>query len=371
LIPSAPDARGADIRALHVITSTQRRGAETFAVDLAAALSATGLRSDVVALTAGPAAAGTTLDVPALGPSTLAPATLRALRRRAERATVVVAHGSRTLPASVLALAGRRAPIVYRSIGDPVAWSASGRRRASTRLLLGRTSGVVALWPGAADALRSLHGLRADRVHVIPNAVPADRCPVPDPAARAAARARLGVPSGVPLVACIGSLSAEKQVDAAIDAVTHLPDTHLLVVGDGPRSADLHAQARSAAPGRVHLVGTLPGPAAALAAADLVVLASRTEGMPGVLIEAGLSGRAAVATDVGGVSEIVVDNETGVLVAAAPTDTLAARLADAIPPALARQAELGAAARARCLDRFEIEPVAARWRTLLTALAGP
>ena len=125
-----------------------------------------------------------------------------------------------------------------------------------------------------------LHGLATDRVHVVPNAV--RRPAAPSPTRRPAPPpGPLRLPSGVPVVACIGSLSAEKQVDAAIDAVARLPDTHLLVVGDGPRASDLRAQARSVAPGRIHLVGALPGPATALAAADLVVLASRTEGMPG------------------------------------------------------------------------------------------
>jgi glycosyltransferase involved in cell wall biosynthesis len=270
----------------------------------------------------------------------------------------------------VLALGGRPVPIVYRSIGDPVAWSSTGRRRVTTRMLLGRTRAVVALWPGAAGALRTLHGLPTDRLHVVPNAVPAERCPVPGPAAQAAARARLQVPSGVPVLACIGALSAEKQVDVAIDAVAQLPDTHLLVAGAGPCAADLRHRARTVAPGRIHLLGTLPGPGPALAAADLVLLTSRTEGMPGVLIEAGLSGRAAVATDVGGVSEIVRDGETGALVTLAPAGELVPCLVAAIEGALARRGALGKAARDRCLAEFEIEPVAARWREVLDTVAG-
>jgi glycosyltransferase involved in cell wall biosynthesis len=370
-VSRANDDQPGDAHVLHVITSTQRRGAEVFAVDLSAALERQGMSSTVVALTAGPsAAAGGTLDVPALGSSTLAAATLRSLRRRAEGAGVVVAHGSRTLPASVLALGGRRVPIVYRSIGDPVAWSSSGRRRVTTRLLLRRTRAVVALWPGAAGALRTLHGLPEGLLHVVPNAVPAERCPVPDPTAQAAARARLQVPPGAPVLACIGALSAEKQVDVAIEAVAQLPGTHLLVAGDGPGAADLQHRARTVAPGRVHLLGTLPGPGLALAAADLVLLTSRTEGMPGVLIEAGLSGRAAVATDVGGVSEIVRDGETGALVPLAPAAGLVPRLAAAVERALAQRDALGAAARDRCLAEFEIEPVAARWRRVLDGVAG-
>jgi glycosyltransferase involved in cell wall biosynthesis len=221
---------------LHVITSTQRRGAETFAVDLAAALGARGVASEVAALAPG---AGDTLDVATLGPAGLAPATLRALRRRAAGAPAVVAHGSRTLPACAVALAGRRTPVVYRSIGDPGAWAGGPVRRLRTRVLLGRMTAVTALWPAAADAVHDLYGVPRARLHVLPNGVPADRCPVPDAAAGAAARARLGLPAGVPVVAAIGALSAEKRMADAIDAVAAVEGAHLLVAGDGPEGPAL------------------------------------------------------------------------------------------------------------------------------------
>ena len=110
--------------------------------------------------------------------------------------------------------------------------------------------------------------------------------------------------------------------------------------------------------------GCCPVPAEALAAADVVVSCSRTEGMPGVLIEAGLSGRPAVATDVGGVAQIVRDGETGLLVAARRRGGPAAALARALP----ERDRLGASARAHCLATFEIGPVADGWAALLRAL---
>jgi glycosyltransferase involved in cell wall biosynthesis len=108
----------------------------------------------------------------------------------------------------------------------------------------------------------------------------------------------------------------------------------------------------------------LPGPADALAAADVVVSCSRTEGMPGVLIEAGLSGRPAVATDVGGVAEIVRDGETGMLVRPGDVGGLTA----ALVRALAERSRLGVAARAHCLATFEIGVVADGWADLLRTL---
>jgi glycosyltransferase involved in cell wall biosynthesis len=355
-----PDAGGA---VLHVITSTQRRGAETFAVDVAGELTARGMTSDVVAL--APGRSGATLEVPPLGGTTLSPATLLALRRRARSARVVVAHGSRTLPACALALAGRRTPVVYRSIGDPAAWAGSRLRRARSRLLLRRMAAVTVLWPGAGDTVRALHGVPADRVHVIPNGVPAARCPVPDGAARRAARRQIGLPLDAPVVAAIGALGPEKRVGDAISAVAALSDAHLLVAGDGPERGALERRATEVAPGRVHFAGVLPGSSVALAATDVVVLPSRTEGMPGVLIEAGLSGVATVATDVGGVSQIVVDGDTGLLVE--PGDVPG--LTDALRRGLADGERLGAAARRHCLATFEIGPVADRWYALLRAVA--
>jgi glycosyltransferase involved in cell wall biosynthesis len=358
---------------LHVVAAAQRRGAETFAVDLAAALAGRDLPSEVVAVAPGPADGA--LDVEVLGPSALAPSTLRALRRRAAGAEVVVAHGSRSLPACALALAlpGRPAPAVYRSIGDPAAWAGGPVRRRRSRLLLGRMAAVTALWPGAKAALARLYGLGDDRVVVIPNAVPAARCPQVGPEFRAAARARLGLPAEAPVVAYLGALRADKGVAAAVEAVAARPDVHLIVGGDGPERAALAAQAAASAPGRVQVLGPVADPAAVLAPADLVVLPSRTEGMPGVLIEAALCGVGAVATDVGGVGEIVVDGVTGILVPADGGDAdepgaLAAAVGEALDRALPRAADLGRAARRHCLAAFEIGPVADRWAALLRSL---
>jgi glycosyltransferase involved in cell wall biosynthesis len=351
------------LQVLHVVASDQRRGAETFAVDLAAELARQGIAGPVVALAAA-AGGAAGLGVPALGRGRLGPPTLVALRRlvSATNAEVVVAHGSRTLPACAIALAGSGVPFVYRSIGDPREWSGSGVRRWRTTRLLRRAARVVALWPDGAGALTSIHGVPSERLRVIPNGVAAERCPVPDAESRRAARERWGMRPDGPVVAYIGSLTPEKDVGAAIGALARLPDAELVVAGDGPERAALEARAADRAPGRVRFVGVIPGPEPALAAADVVVLSSRTEGVPGVLIEAGLSGRPVVATAVGGVAEVVEDGVTGVLVA--PGDV--AGLAAGLERAVAERDAMGEAARRRCLERFEIGVVARPWADLLT-----
>jgi glycosyltransferase involved in cell wall biosynthesis len=350
---------------LQVTVSNQRRGAEVFAVDLAAELVRRGLAAPAVALAA--TEERNALPVRALGSKPLGVSTLRALRREAAAAGSVVAHGSRTLPACAVATAGTGVPFVYRSIGDPQAWSSRGMRRWRTTALLRRPRLVAALWRGAADALVAQHGVPVDRIRVIPNGVPVERCPVVGDVARQEARDLLGLPAEAPVVAYVGSLSAEKDVGAAVAAVADLPGVHLLVVGDGPDRAELEAQAARDAPGRVHFAGTLPQVFPALAAGDAVVLPSRTEGMPGVLVEAGLCGLPVVATGVGAVAEIVVDGETGMLVA--PGDVAAMK--GSLRSVLADDGAMGLAARAHCLARFEIRTVGAAWAELLRELVEP
>lgn len=346
---------------LQVIASDDRRGAEIFAVDLHAALLERGRAVRTLAL--APGAGASSLDVPFLGTRAFGPATLLALRREAASCGHVVAHGSSALPASALATAPGRGRFVYRSIGDPSFWRRTAARRWRVRLLLERARLVVTLWPGAADTLAA-HGLDRRRVVVIPNAVPAGRFPPVTARARAAARAGcrpLRSLGDTPVILCMGSLSTEKRVDLAILAVARLPDAHLVVVGDGPLRAQLQRLASVAAPARVHFLGATADSAGALALADVVVLSSDTEGIPAVLIEAGMSGLPVVSTDVGGIREVVVPHVTGLVVPPGDVPALTAALRRAIedpPPA-------AGTARAICTARFDIGVVAAAWDELL------
>jgi len=348
---------------LQVITSTARRGAEIFGVDLHEALRARGRPVRTVALTASPYPGG--LDIPALGPRPRAMATLRALRREAQRSRLVVAHGSDAVAATAIATIGTRSKFVYRNIGDPRFWLSTPLRRAGMRFFLRRASAVVALWPGSRDALREL-GTADRKIRIIPTGVPASRFAPVDERRRTAARHHLGIENGAVTVVYIGSLSGEKNVDAAITAVAGIPAMRLLVVGDGPDRSELEALASRAAPGRVQFTGSLEDPGQALAAADVLVLPSRTEGIPAVLIEAAFSEVPIVATAVGGVGEIVVDGETGRLV---PPGNPAA-LGSALTSTISAGSAFGRAARERCLARFEMNVIAEAWDRLLHDLGA-
>ncbi len=348
---------------LQVITDTDRRGAQVFAVDLHEALARRGHTVKTVALS--PGRHGDLLDLPVLGASWRTWEAMSALRREMTRARVVVAHGSSTLPACAIAGVGATVPFVYRQIADSLFWASTAARRLRVRFFLRQARSVVALWSGAARVLSERFGVDERRIEIIPNGVPASRCPPVDPAERPVARARFGLRPGRLTLLYIGALVPEKGADAAIRALAGLEECQLLVVGGGPMQESLRALARDVAPGRVIFTGPVDHPATAFAAADLVVLPSRGgDSLPGVLIEAGLSGLPAVSTGIGGIPTIVRAEETGEIVA--PDDE--SQLVAAIRRAVDRSDRYGRAARQFCLEHFEIDAVAARWDRLLTSM---
>jgi glycosyltransferase involved in cell wall biosynthesis len=207
-------------------------------------------------------------------------------------------------------------------------------------------------------------GVPAARLFVIPNAASiTEFSPATEPE-RGAARSALGLDPEATIVLCMGALSPEKRVDVAIEAAALLPEVELVVAGDGPERTRLEALARVLAHDRVHFLGQTPHPQTPFAAADVVVLPSDTEGQPRVAVEAGLSGLPVVATNVGGLGEIVEDGDTGVLVQ--PGDPTP--VAEAIRAALAAREEMGEAARRHCAARFDLSRVAVQWDTLLRSL---
>lgn len=343
-------------RVLIVVTSTDRRGAEVEGSQLADELSTLGLPTRCVAL--APGATGG-LDVPPLGPSPRSLRTVRALAREAAEHDVVVAYGSATLPACAFALARVRTPFVYRSIGDPQRWVRGRVHRARTGWLMRRAAHVVALWPGGQASIRSLYGLPAQRVSCIPNA---RSLPSADEMPSDAARMLWGLPPDAPVAAWAGALSEEKRPLDAVRAAAALRETHpdawLVMAGDGPLRAEVEAAAQRALPGHHLLVGNLPSLAPLWAAADVALLTSRTEGMPGVLIEARLRGLPAVATDVGAVRDVVSD--AGEVV---PADASAGDVAAALHRWLGHRVDPEGAAP------FTWPRVAQQWADLLRKVA--
>ncbi|HEV2068508.1 MAG TPA: glycosyltransferase family 4 protein [Acidimicrobiales bacterium] len=351
---------------LQVVASANRRGAEVFGVELGARLRACGHQVDELAL--GPALPGTpSLEIAvASANGRLSPAVAARLRAVAKNADVVVGHGSRGLLGGTLSTLGTDTPFVYRNIGDPRYWTATLLRRWRVGIQLRRATRVVALWPSAKTTLVQRYGLEASKVRVIPRGVPAERFPPTSDDIRRRRRQELCLDE-TPVVAYVGSFTAEKRVRCAVEAVAQIPRATLVLAGDGPQRGELEALAATVLPGRTRFLGAVADPSPVMQAADVLVLPSASEGTAGVLVEAGLTGIPCVATDVGGTSFLVQDGEGGVLV---PAGSEAVEVGKGLRLALDDRDRLGGMARKRCLERFTLDTVGAAWETVLVEVAN-
>lgn len=349
---------------LMLITRDQRRGPEQFAVTVSERLARMGFEMTLCSLVPGEPGAG--LGVAPLGKRPFSAQTLTKLRRAIRASDVVVASGSKTLPASVIAGLLLDTPVIYQNIGDPLYWAPDVWRRRRGRALLRRTAAVAAVSEQAATALEQDFGVPSDRITVLHNARDRSHFRPASDSERARARVQLGLPAEIPVVVQVGALAVEKRVDVAIAALQHLPGIHLLVVGDGPLRAELERFATSIGRGRTTFLGSMSDVRTAYAAADAVLLTSDSEGVPGVLIEAGLCGLPAVATDVGYIRDVVKDGLTGILVAPDDADAVAA----ALDHVLSRSGELGSAARTWCLENFDLDRVVLGWAELIRSIAA-
>lgn len=348
-------------RPLLLVSTPARRGAEVFAAALAAELAELGQAPTVVALS------GTSdpnrLDIEVLGSRRFEIGGLRRLVAMARRHDVVVANGGTTLIPAMLAATAARRPFVYRNIGDPTVWGAIRGADARIGFPLRRAAAIAALYPTAGDELRRRYRLRSDRITVIPNAArPAAFSPTDD-AGRRAAQQHLGLDPSRRWVAYVGSLSEEKRPGLAIEAIASDPALGLVMAGDGPLLDTCRAMG-AASDGGVRLLGTVTDVAPVYRAVEAVIIPSRTEGIPGVAIEAGMCALPVVASDVGGLSHVVRHDHTGLLVA----DPDPERLHHAVVAALDRRDELGRAARDLCLAEFSLDTVARQWADLLAGV---
>jgi glycosyltransferase involved in cell wall biosynthesis len=226
-----------------------------------------------------------------------------------------------------------------------------------------------------SDDLRS-EGARAgiyrpEKVTVIPNGLQLDH--IPSTFDAAAKREALGIPKNCPVIGTVTRLEPQKANDvflrAVARAVKRVPNMVTLIAGDGPQRRELeNLAAELGLADRVRFLGWRTDAVEMLGALDIFCLSSRWEGCPMVLLEAMAMRRPVVATDIGGVREIVVDGETGLLVALNEPDALA----DGIVRLLEADAErerFGQAGRQRLEEHFSAEGMLAAYRRLYRSLA--
>ncbi|MEV6212483.1 glycosyltransferase [Kitasatospora sp. NPDC051914] len=319
------------------------------------------------------AAGAELLDWPAgRSPGAATAGEVRRLRRivRAAEPDVLHLHSAKAGLAGRLAVRGS-VPTVF----QPHAWSFAavrGPMAEATR----RWERHAARW--AAALLCVSEQERADGEaagvagawRVVPNGVDLDHHAPADAAARSAARAGLGLAAAgldpqAPLAVCVGRLCRQKGQDVLLDAwpqvAAALPGAGLALVGGGPDAPALAERVRALpGPCRVLLAGDVPDPRPWLAAADLVVLPSRWEGMALAPLEAMAAARPVLLTDVPGARECLPPPpDAAEPVQPEDPDALAAHLVRQLadPHACARRGE---SARAHVERRHDVRDTVAQ-----------
>jgi glycosyltransferase involved in cell wall biosynthesis len=235
-----------------------------------------------------------------------------------------------------------------------------------------RAGRIVAVAGVVRDELIASYDVSPSKVVTIPNGV--DLKALEPSRSREATREALGIDLTAPVLLSLGALSEEKDplAHVAIGArvAEGVPELIHLVIGDGPLRDRAEREAREHGMGRsTRFLGSRDDVADLLAASDVLLLASRTEGMPACVIEAGVAGLPVAGFAIAGVPEAVVSGETGVLVAPGDRDALAAAVTPLLRDAELRR-RLGDQARDRCRALFDIRAVAPRYLELYESVAA-
>jgi glycosyltransferase involved in cell wall biosynthesis len=230
---------------------------------------------------------------------------------------------------------------------------ASPRMRLLKRLTSARLAAHVAVGARAARQVEQLSGLPDGSIRSIPNGVP-----ITDHQDRPRS------PDAEFVIGAVGRFHHQKAFDVLIRAVAQLPGAQLVLVGDGDERIALEGLAAGLGiADRVSTTGWTEGAAELLHSFDVVAIPSRFEGLPLVLLEAMVTGRAIVATGVGSILDALQDGETGLVVPVDDADALAAalrRLRD--DPGL--RLRLGAAAAEHARRRFTAAAMAGAYERL-------
>jgi glycosyltransferase involved in cell wall biosynthesis len=212
-----------------------------------------------------------------------------------------------------------------------------------------RASAAIAVSAPVFERLRNAGG--GSSIRLIPNAV----APVVGPLSRETARAELGLPDAIPLVAWIGRFSHEKGPDIFVRALPKVAAlTHAVMIGDGPCLSNARSDAQAlGVSSRIHFTGVVAGASRYLAAFDAIVLTSRTEGTPMVVLEAMRASVPVISSRVGGVPDMLSANE-GILCPPEDADAIADAVNGVIADPVASRA-MAAKAHSRALRDFSFD----------------
>lgn len=292
-------------------------------------------------------------------------------------ARLLRASGAHVVHTHTLAAANALGRLAGRAAGVPVVshLHIENHFRPASRVLLrtldNATARLCARLVAVSESTREAYERQGypRRIEVLHNGVELDA-----PASNGRLREELGLGDGTTLVGEVARLCDVKGQRELIDALALVPDAHVVLVGrDLERGGDYQRELEAAAVrrgvrDRVVFAGERDA-REILSELDVFALPSWTEGLPLVALEAMAHGRPVVATPVGGTPEVVVHEETGLLVPPRDVEALAAALRRLVEdPALRRR--LGDAGRRRVEERFGVDRMTRRMLELYDEVAA-
>lgn len=367
--------RQSPLKVTFVITSLPVGGAETLLFNLVKSFDKSLVQPSVVCLKEpGQLGEAIAAEVPLVSKQLNSKWDLRVLRRLTQTfrslqtdVVVTVGAGDKMFWGRIAAKLAR-VPVICSALHSTGWPDGVGRLN---RMLTRITDGFIACANGHARHLVAGERFPENKVFMIPNGVDTARFQ-PNSQMRDWLRDQLEVPSNTNLVGIVAALREEKNhqqlIRAAGDLSRHYPDTHFVIVGEGPcRPAIEAAISERGLVGRFHLLGNRSDTERILAGLDVFTLTSKNEANPVSILEALACGVPVVAPNVGSISETVIHEKTGLL-----TDILSFEsTSDAITrllgnPALAR--ELGAQGRELVQNNWSLEAMVDGYQRLIEML---
>ena len=227
---------------------------------------------------------------------------------------------------------------------------------------------VTAVSQAVANAYISAGMVSSDKLSVLPNGVNVVTWR-PDATFRQAMRQELGLEDEFLWLAA-GRLDPVKDYPTLLRAMVDVAGpARLVIAGTGPLENEQHCLSKALSlVTRVRFLGFEPEIRRWMQAADGFVLSSRWEGLPMALLEAAACALPAVATDVPGTREVVVDGQTGLLAVQGSSMALAGAMNRLMRTPLDQRIAMGERARQRVIQHFSLEAVLDQWEALYRSL---
>ena len=237
-----------------------------------------------------------------------------------EQPDIIQANGSDTLKYAVIAkLFIPKIKIIYRNISIISAWSKKGSMKQKfNKWLFKRVDFVTSVGQQALENLINTYNYPNEKTKMIRRGIP--HFEFDHHESRLAIANEFGFDISNKILVHIGQFSPEKNHRFLIECFIQIHKTvsavKLILIGEGKLDKEIRELVKDKGMGEnVFFAGHINEVQRILAGADLFVLTSNVEGVPGVVLEAGMQSLPTLAINVGGVGEVVIDNKTGILIA--------------------------------------------------------